>query len=74
MKVGDLVRPIKSRIMKVGKTEIIEIQEGFLNRIRVKYHGRTTMSGCPLHSWENAIEWEVDIQRMRDEKLKELGI
>jgi hypothetical protein len=27
-----------------------------------------------LAAWESASEWEVDIQRMRDEKLKELGI
>ena len=75
MKVGDLVRPINPKSINHDKLiEVIEIEEGFLKRIRLKFHDRITIGGGLLHSWENDKDWEVDIQRMRDKKLKEIGI
>jgi hypothetical protein len=69
MKVGDLIKPING--FKMGKIEIIQILPG---RILVKYHNRSTLNGEPLISWEAADEFVVDVERMRDEKLNELGI
>jgi hypothetical protein len=77
MKVGDLIKPINgfkfgNRIKRSkGKIEIIQILPG---RILVKYHNRSTLNGEPLISWEAADEFVVDVERMRDEKLNELGI
>ena len=75
MKVGDLVRPINPKSINHDKLiEVIEIEEGFLKRILLKFHTRTTIGGGLLHSWEIEKDWEVDIQRMRDKKLSELGL
>jgi len=83
MKVGDLVRPInpKSIHNKYNNhdklIEIVDVLEGpqsFIKRIRLKFHDRTTIGGDLLYSWENPGDWEVDIQRMRNEKIKELGL
>ena len=71
MKVGDLIKPINGFKFGKGKIEIIEILPG---RILVKYHNRSTLNGEPLISWEAADEFVVDVERMRDEKLNELGI
>jgi hypothetical protein len=71
MKVGDLIKPINGFKFGKGKMEIIEILPG---RILVKYHNRSTLNGEPLISWEAADEFVVDVERMRDEKLNELGI
>jgi hypothetical protein len=44
MKVGDLVRPINPKSINHDKLiEVIEIEEGFLKRIRLKFHNRTTI-------------------------------
>lgn len=73
MKVGDLIRPANG-FRTGGKIEIVEIEEGFFKRILVKYHDRTTLDGDPLLSWEAADEFVVDVQRTREERLKEIGI
>jgi hypothetical protein len=51
--------------------EIIQILPG---RILVKYHNRSTLNGEPLMSWEAADEYVVDVERMREDKLKQLGL
>jgi hypothetical protein len=43
-------------------------------RILVKHHDRSTLNKEPLLSWEAADEFVVDVQRTREERLKELGI
>jgi hypothetical protein len=70
MKVGDLIKPING-FRYGGKMEIVQMLPG---RILVKYHDRSTLNKEPLISWESADEFVVDIQRMREERLKELGI
>jgi hypothetical protein len=70
MKVGDLIKPING-FRYGGKMEIVEI---IRDRILVKYHDRSTLNKEPLLSWEAADEFVVDIQRTREERLKELGI
>ena len=70
MKVGDLIKPING-FRYGGKMEITQMLPG---RILVKYHDRSTLNKEPLLSWESADEFVVDIQRMREERLKELGI
>ncbi len=70
MKVGDLIRPING-FRHGGKMEIVEI---IRDRILVKYHDRSTLDKEPLLSWEAADEYVVDIQRTREERLKEIGI
>jgi hypothetical protein len=72
MKVGDLIRPING-FRYGGKMEIIQIMI-LPNRILVKYHDRSTLNKEPLLSWEAADEFVVDIQRTREERLKELGL
>ncbi len=75
MKVGDLIKPING--FKMGKMEIIQIIPDTnisSGRILVKYHNRSTLNREPLMSWEAADEFVVDVERMRDEKLNELGI
>jgi len=72
MKVGDLIKPING-FKYGGKMEIIQIMI-LSNRILVKYHDRSTLNKEPLLSWESADEFVVDIQRTREERLKELGI
>ena len=77
MKVGDLVKRVGSfQRLKKDKVEVIDIgTETFGDkRVRLKYHNQTNIRGGYVIAWESASEWEVDIQRMRDEKLKELGI
>ncbi len=83
MKVGDLIKPINgfkfgNRIKRSkGKIEIIQILPDTnisSGRILVKYHNRSTLNGEPLISWEAADEFVVDVERIRDEKLNELGI
>ena len=80
MKVGDLVRPnnpasIHNKYNNHDKLiEIVHIEKGFFKRIRLKFHDRITLDGDTLYSWENPEDWVLDIQRMRDKKLKELGI
>jgi hypothetical protein len=71
MKVGDLIKPINDFKFSKGKMEIIQIIPG---RILVKYHNRSTLNGEPLMSWESADEYVVDIERMREDKLKQLGL
>jgi len=71
MNVGDLIKPINGFKFGKGKMEIMEILPG---RILVKYHNRSTLNGEPLISWEATDEFVVDVERMRDEKLNELGI
>ena len=70
MKVGDLIRPING-FKHGGKMEIAQMLPG---RILVKYHDRSTLSKEPLLSWEAADEFVVDVQRTREERLKELGL
>ena len=72
MKVGDLIRPING-FRYGGKMEIVQIMI-LPNRILVKYHDRSTLNKEPLLSWEAADEFVVDVQRTREERLKELGI
>ena len=72
MKVGDLIRPING-FRYGGKMEIIQIMI-LPNRILVKYHDRYTINKEPLLSWESADDFVVDMQRTREERLKELGI
>jgi hypothetical protein len=72
MKVGDLIKPING-FRYGGKMEIIQIMI-LPNRILVKYHDRSTLNKEPLLSWESADEFVVDIQRTREERLKELGL
>ena len=73
MKVGDLIKRINGFKFGKGKIEIIQILPDTnisSGRILVKYHNRSK----PLISWEAADEFVVDVERMRDEKLNELGI
>jgi hypothetical protein len=72
MKVGDLIRPING-FRYGGKMEIIQIMI-LPNRILVKHHDRSTLNKEPLLSWESADDFVVDMQRTREERLKELGI
>jgi hypothetical protein len=72
MKVGDLIRPING-FRYGGKMEIVQIMI-LPNRILVKYHDRSTLNKEPLLSWESADEFVVDIQRTREERLKDIGI
>jgi hypothetical protein len=72
MKVGDLIRPING-FRYGGKMEIVQIMI-LPNRILVKYHDRSTLNKEPLLSWEAADDFVVDIQRTREERLKELGL
>jgi hypothetical protein len=72
MKVGDLIKPING-FRYGGKMEIIQIMI-LPNRILVKYHDRSTLNKEPLLSWEAADDFVVDIQRTREERLKELGL
>jgi hypothetical protein len=72
MKVGDLIKPING-FRYGGKMEIVQIMI-LPNRILVKYHDRSTLNKEPLLSWESADEFVVDIQRTREERLKELGL
>jgi hypothetical protein len=81
MKVGDLVKAINPKSLhntfkhRDKLIEIVDINgKGFIKLIRLKFHDRITMVGDTLHSWEYSGDWEVDIQRMRNEKLKELGL
>lgn len=76
MKVGDFVRPTNGfdfwlYCKNSDKMEIVQIEPG---RILVKYHNRSTLNKEPLVSWEAADEFEVDVVRMREDKLNELGI
>ena len=72
MKVGDLIKPING-FRYGGKMEIVQIMI-LPNRILVKYHDRSTLNKEPLLSWDSADEFVVDVQRMREERLKELGL
>jgi hypothetical protein len=72
MKVGDLIRPING-FRYGGKMEIVQIMI-LPNRILVKYHDRSTLNKEPLLSWEAADDFVVDIQRTREERLKEIGL
>jgi hypothetical protein len=72
MKVGDLIRPING-FRYGGKMEIVQIMI-LPNRILVKYHDRSTLNKEPLLSWESADDFVVDIQRTREERLKDIGI
>ena len=75
MKVGDLIRPING-FRYGGKMEIVQIllEQGKAGRILVKHHDRSTLNKEPLLSWESADDFVVDVQRTREERLKELGI
>jgi hypothetical protein len=75
MKVGDLIRPING-FRYGGKMEIVQILSitGCSARILVKHHDRSTLNKEPLLSWESADDFVVDMQRTREERLKELGI
>jgi hypothetical protein len=72
MKVGDLIRPING-FRYGGKMEIVQIMI-LPNRILVKYHDRSTLNKEPLLYWEAADDFVVDIQRTREERLKEIGL
>ena len=76
MKVGDLIRPING-FRYGGKMEIVQmlsITGCSSGRILVKHHDRSTLTKEPLLSWESADDFVVDMQRTREERLKELGI
>lgn len=81
MKVGDLIRPTNGFGHR-GKMEIVQIlpafprltNQGKAGRILVKHHDRSTLNKEPLLSWESADDFVVDMQRTREERLKELGI
>jgi hypothetical protein len=75
MKVGDLIKPINVFRTDVfqnqrGKMEIVQISTKY--RILVKYYDRSTKE--VFRRWESADEFVVDVQRTREERLKELGI
>jgi hypothetical protein len=78
MKVGDLIRPLYRIYGEIngfrygGKMEIIQMI--LPNRILVKYHDSSTLNKEPLFSWESSEDFVVDVQRTREERLKELGI
>jgi hypothetical protein len=79
MKVGDLIKPINVFRTDVfqnqrGKMEIVQMLQMLPGRILVKHHDRSTLNKEPLISWEAADEFVVDVQRTREERLKELGI
>ena len=76
MKVGDLIRPTNGFGHR-GKMEIVQILSitgCSSGRILVKHHDRSTLNKEPLLSWESADDFVVDMQRTREERLKELGI
>ena len=70
MKVGDLIKPRDVFQNQRGKMEIVQISTKY--RILVKYYDRSTKE--VFRRWESADEFVVDVQRTREERLKELGI
>jgi hypothetical protein len=40
----------------------------------VRYYDKWWVNGKDMSGWENAYEYELDVETMRDEKLNELGI
>jgi hypothetical protein len=77
MKVGDLIKPVfRTDVFQNqrGKMEIVEISTNY--RILVKYHDRSlaAFGKAKVLLWESADEFVVDVQRTREERLKELGI
>lgn len=76
MKAGDFIRPTNG-FRHSGKMEIVQMLSitGCASaRILVKYHDRSTLNKEPLLSWESSDDFVVDLQRTREERLKELGI
>ena len=80
LKLGDWVvpkgHPFPSPYMKI---EIIEIRKPsdchiLGEQVRVRYYEKCIPNGKVMSSWERAAEYEIDLPRMRDERLKELGI
>lgn len=77
MKAGDFIRPTNGFGHRGGKMEIVQMLSitGCASaRILVKHHDRSTLNKEPLLSWESADDFVVDLQRTREERLKELGI
>jgi hypothetical protein len=75
MKVGDFIRPTNGFGHR-HKMEIVQILNStpLPGRILVKHHYRSTLNKEPFLSWESAEDFVVDVQRTREERLKELGI
>lgn len=83
MNVGDWVK-IRNMVMKPHiKMKIIEMRKYVdpntstnfvIDQVRVRYYDKFTPNGKDMSGWENAYEYELDVERMRDEKLNELGI
>jgi len=74
-KVGDFVKPINDFVRLRNETlEIIDISISSNDRILIMYHNKTNMNGTFVRSWESADEYELDIEKMREIKLNELGI
>jgi hypothetical protein len=80
LKLGDWVvpkgYPFPSPHMKI---EIIEIRKPIDyhilgEQVRVRYYEKCMPNGKDMSSWERVEEYEIDLPRMRDEKLKEIGI
>jgi hypothetical protein len=84
LKLGDWVVPrdypfhnpyIKITIIEMRKYVDPNTSTNFvIDQVRVRYYDKFTPNGRDMSGWENAYEYELDIQRMRDEKLKEIGI
>jgi hypothetical protein len=78
MNVGDWVK-IRSDKHPNIKMKIIEMRKYVdpntsTNFVRVRYYDKWWVNGKDMSGWENAYEYELDIQRIREEKLNELGI
>lgn len=76
LKLGDWVvtkgHPFPSPYMKIG---IIEIRKSVIgDQVRVRYYEKCMPNGKDMSSWERADEYEIDLPRMREERLNELGI
>ena len=76
MKVGDLIRPNNGfgNRHKMEIVQMLSITGCASDRILVKHHDRSTLNKEPLLFWESADDFVVDVQRTREERLKELGI
>jgi hypothetical protein len=83
MNVGDWVK-IRNMVMKPHiKMKIIEMRRYVdpntstnfvIDQVRVRYYDKWWVNGKDMSGWENAYAYELDMERMRDEKLNELGI
>jgi hypothetical protein len=84
LKIGDWVLPknhrrqsphIKMKVIDTRKYIDPNTSTNFvIDQVRVRYYDKMTPNGKEMSGWENAVEYELDVETTRDEKLKEIGI